>query len=128
MLIKPTSLVLLNLFPLFLGCAPEVIRNPSLLAQISGEEIVQSFQLTQDVSIDLPTGYQSLLKRGSRWDCIGKIAEGYIYKSVDQVLTVEGANVHEAYIVISDGELAGFYLPVEKAFSPISSKIKIPRR
>ena len=47
-------------------------------------------------------------------------AQGEVYKSRDQVLTVEGYHVHEAYLVVASDELMGFYLPVEHNFAPIS--------
>jgi hypothetical protein len=37
-----------------------------------------------------------------------------VYATRDRVLTVEASNVHEAYIVVSNGKLVGFFLPVEK--------------
>ena len=35
---------------------------------------------------------------------------------MDGPFTVEGANVHEAYLVLSGNVLVGFFLPVEGAF------------
>jgi len=40
---------------------------------------------------------------------------------------VEGAHVHEAYLVVAGDRLVGFYLPVEKAYSPatpVSLKVR----
>jgi len=45
--------------------------------------------------------------------------------SVGGVFTVEGAHVHEAWPVVSVGELVGFYLPVEKAFMPLANRTPI---
>ena len=100
------------------ACAPEVVKHPSGFLSISEADNQRPIYLTKDVIIDLPTGYQRTLKRESRWDFCGKIAEGNVYKPHDQVFTVEGAHVHEAYLVISNGQLVGFYLPVEKARHP----------
>ena len=38
--------------------------------------------------------------------------------SVRRYFTVEGAHVHEAYLVIAGEKLVGFYLPVESSFAP----------
>jgi hypothetical protein len=73
-----------------------------------------------------PCGYARTLLKGTRWDLIGTIPEGEVYKPKDQVLTVECSHVHEAYLVVSGGTLIGFYLPVEKGFVPISPTIKLP--
>jgi hypothetical protein len=73
-----------------------------------------------------PCGYERTLLKGTRWELIGKIPEGDVYKTRDQVLTVECSHVYEAFLVISDRILKGFYLPVEKGFAPISPTIKLP--
>ena len=35
------------------------------------------------------------------------------------VFTIEGANMHEAYLVLREGRVVGFYLPGERAFSAL---------
>ena len=75
--------------------------------------------LDRDVHLELPTAYDRLLKQGSRWIPVGNIPQGAVFRPDGHVLTIEGAHVHEAYIVISTERLVGFYLPVEKAFSPL---------
>jgi len=57
---------------------------------------------------------------------IGTIGEGTVYKPRGTVLTVESVNVSEAYIVVRDGVLAGFWLPVERAFVPAEKAVAIP--
>ena len=80
-----------------------------------------SFELQQEVKVRLPTGYSRVLKKGTKWDLVGTISHGDVYKTKDQVLTVEASNTHEAYIVVSSGKLVGSYLPVERSFSPLGS-------
>lgn len=58
------------------------------------------------------------LPRGTIWDYSGRIAEGDVYRPRDTVLTVEGANVSEAHMVIENRTFVGFYLPVQRTFSP----------
>ena len=111
---------------LSIGCAPKVKRIPATLIPISQAEYIDSFNLSDDLIIVLHTGYKRKLKRGARWNFVGKIPEGNVFKSNDQLLTVEGAHVHEAYLVISNGQLVGFYLPVEKAFSALPAKLSLP--
>ena len=62
--------------------------------------------------------YNRVLARGSRWQLVGTTPQGRVYRRSDGVFTVEGAHVHEAYLVLAADRLVGFYLPVEKAFSP----------
>ena len=78
-----------------------------------------SFLLDHDLDVDLPFGYRRVLRKGTRWTHVGSIAQGDVYTSNDQVLTVEASNVHEAYIVVSSANLVGFYLPVERTYSPL---------
>ncbi|HVN97529.1 MAG TPA: hypothetical protein VMT62_13960 [Syntrophorhabdaceae bacterium] len=56
---------------------------------------------------------------------VGTVSEGEVYKSKDQVLTVECSNIHEAYLVVSQGSLVGFYLPVEKGFVKLPEPIAL---
>jgi hypothetical protein len=53
------------------------------------------------------------------------VAEGVVYRSRDQTLTVECSNVFEAYLVVAGQRLVGFYLPVEKGFSPLGEQIQL---
>jgi hypothetical protein len=41
------------------------------------------------------------------------------------VFTVEGAQVHEAGLVISGAKLVGFYMLVEKAFVPLDRPVDL---
>ena len=61
------------------------------------------------------------MKKGTTWDFVGTISSGDVFRTKDQILTVEASNIHEAYIVVSSDKLVGFYLPVEKSFSPLSA-------
>ena len=84
------------------------------------------FELTTDVAIHgAPCGYSRTLRKGSRWFAIGKLTEGVVYRSRDQTLTIECSNVFEAYPVVTQERLVGFYLPVEKGFSPLSEPIPL---
>lgn len=122
-----TFIILLSSF-LLVGCAFDLAHvsfTPTQFApQAEGDK---SFALKESIHItEAPCGYDRTLRQDTRWDLMGTIPEGNIYKSQDQVLTVECSNVHEAYIVVLDGSIVGFYLPVEKGFVKISNKIKLP--
>jgi hypothetical protein len=51
--------------------------------------------------------------------------QGDVFRTADQVLTVEASHIHEAYIVVWGSMLRGFYLPVEGTFSPLSSPVDL---
>ena len=120
-------LILLLVFGLFFGCAFDVVHVKQEPARFEpGNSIQDAWKLTEDVEISLDTGYKRKLKAGTRWECIGKIENGDVYRTKDQILTVEGSNIYEACIVVSEGHLIGFYIPGNQTFSPLSSKELLP--
>ena len=115
------------IFSLALSCAFDVVRvkqEPAQFEPVAAEQ--DSWTLAEDVLVSLDTGYTRKLKAGTQWRCIGKIENGDVYKTNDQILTVEGSNIYEACIVVSRGQLVGFYLPGNRSFSPLSSKKILP--
>jgi len=108
------------------ACAFDVIHVRQSPCQIEKcESNCKSFKLGKEIQITLDTGYSRKLKNGIRWDYVGVIPRGEVFKTNEQILTLEGSNIFEAYIVVSSGKLVGFYLPVEKAFSSISDPIEL---
>ena len=70
------------------------------------------------------SGYRRTLDAGTHWMFVGRIAEGEVWAPVDTVLTAEARHVHEANMVVADGTWVGFYLVVEKSYSPL--RIPVP--
>ena len=75
-------------------------------------------EVVEDAQIVLASGYGRTLPAGSLWELRGNVPQGAVYRRSNGVFTIEGAHVHEAYIVVSNDQLVGFYLPVERAYSP----------
>jgi hypothetical protein len=75
-----------------------------------------------------PNGEFRSLRARSRWEEFGTIAEGVVYKPRGTVMTVEGINISEAYIVVRDGLWVGFWLPVEKGFTPLEKAAPVQLR
>jgi len=124
---KIPFLILVPVFGLFFSCAFDVIRVKQEPARFEPDTSIQdAWKLAEDVEISLDTGYKRKLKAGTRWECIGKIEKGDVYRTKDQILTVEGSNIYEACIVVSEGQLVGFYLPANQTFSPLSSRKSLP--
>jgi hypothetical protein len=73
-----------------------------------------------------PCSNSRTLRKTTRWEQVGTIAEGDVFRSKEQVLTLECSNVHEAYLVMSGNKLIGFFLPFEKGFVPHSPPIALP--
>jgi hypothetical protein len=115
-------------FILLGGCAFDLMHVKQIPVKIESAQVQKSFLLETDVDVKLDTGYSRLLKKGSRWNFLGSLSYGDIFKSDDQVLTVEASNIHEAYIVVKSIRLVGFYLPVEKTFSPLTPPVTLPMK
>ena len=111
---------------LLTGCAFDVVHVKQIPTQLkSTSSNKSSWRLGNDINVILGTGYSRQLKSGTKWDYVGSITHGDVFKTDDQILTVEGSNIYEAYVVISSGKLVGFYLAVEHTFSPLSEPQEI---
>ncbi len=114
---------------LLFSCAFDLVHVKQIPTQIESLPLSKaSFLLEKEVNVSLGTGYSRKLKQGTKWHYVGTISYGDIYKTNDQILTVEASNVYEAYIVVSSGNLVGFYLPVQQSFSPLSNPQKLKMR
>ena len=95
-----------------------VKQTPANIQPLSGTP--QRFRLGNDERISIGTGYTTQLKSGTRWEQVGRLEQGDVFKTADQILTVEASNIHEAYLVVRGGAVTGFYLPVERAFTSVN--------
>lgn len=106
----------------FSACAFDLVHVKQYPTQMDMSQLSKSsFELLEEVHVSLGTGYSRKLIKGTRWGFVGVISEGDVYKTGDQILTIEGSNIFEAYIVVLEEKIVGFYLPVEKTYSPLSS-------
>ena len=115
----------LGLSLLLVGCAVNVTHAPTAFVPSSDTDR-QRVSLDQAVEIHLDTGYNRTLAAGSAWRRVGRIVHGDVYKPENTIFTLEGAHVHEAWLVVADGRLVGFYLPVERGFSPSMRVVALP--
>jgi hypothetical protein len=125
---KQATGVMVGCLLLFLlhACAFDVVRMKQIPTKFeSTSSSINAFELEKEVTVNLDTGYSRSLKKGSRWACVGATPEGSVYRTKDQILTIEGSNIHEAFIVVKLKRLVGFYLPVERTFSPLSNSISL---
>ncbi len=90
--------------------------------------IKSSFVLVKEVNFTSGLFYLRKLKAGTKWDFVNTITQGDVFKTKDQILTLEASNIFEVYIVISSNILVGFYLPVEKTFSPLGYSQELEKR
>jgi len=105
------------------GCMFDVVsvtQKPTAFSAASGTP--ETFVLRESHSISIGTGFPTRLKAGTKWAMIGSIPEGSVFRSKDQVLTVEASNIHEADLVVDKGAVVGFFLVVEKTFCPAKQR------
>jgi len=101
------------------ACASELYRRDAVLSARPAAAPTR-IEIAKETYLQLPGGYGRALPQGSIWDLRGGLPEGAVYRRAGGIFTVEGAHVHEAYLVIAANQLVGFYLPVEKAYAPFS--------
>jgi UPF0288 family protein (methanogenesis marker protein 3) len=116
------TLSFLFIATLILGCAAEVVRTPE---QLTVNNQAAQIELTKLVTIELSPGNEKKLFTGSRWMNIGNVKQGEVFKPVGTVFSIQGANSHEAYLVIAEQKLVGFYLPGDRAWTAIKAPIAI---
>jgi hypothetical protein len=113
---------------LLAGCAFDVIhvqQVPVGLEAIAGP--APEWTLSQDVNVHLREGFAAMLKAGTTWRAVGRIAQGDVFRTSDQILTVEASNVYEAALVMKADVVVGFYLIVEHSFTAADPQIQIKR-
>lgn len=100
------------------ACAFDVLRLDQRPAQLEATPAPgPALVMSRDTEVTAGA-YKRVLRKGTRWMRVGRIAAGDVYQTRDQVLTVEASNMHEAYLVVAAGNLMGFYLPVERTYVP----------
>ncbi len=121
------QLVLLLLFFLILNaCAFDVVHVNQTTANIVPQsDPSANFTLGTETLVSLGTGYSRTLRANTQWSLVGSLPEGNVFKTNDQILTVEGSNIYEAYIVVESNKLTGFYLPAERTYSPLKKSLPL---
>lgn len=107
-----------------LACSGEVQHHPSALQAEALASPIPMYT-AHPVQFQLAGGYERLIPERTEFIEVGRLKEGAVLRPTRHVLTVEGAHVHEAYLVVSDDTIVGFYLPVERAFSPLDHRVKV---
>lgn len=107
------------------GCAAEVQRHPVELTAAAPERGLR-YATAQVVEVRLGSGYGRTIAAHTEFVAIGRISQGLVLRPTQTVLTVEGAHMHEAYVVLHEGRLVGFYLPVERAYAPLPQAVSFP--
>ncbi|WP_116355265.1 hypothetical protein [Cupriavidus taiwanensis] len=107
------------------ACAPMVATTPSAIEATQPNTAIRRIQILAPSTIKLDTGYSRTLPDKSVWSKVGRVPQGDVYRPVGNVFTIEGRQVHEAYLVIHNQTLVGFYLPGEQNYSPLSTAVPL---
>ena len=125
---KLIQLVLVVIVLMITGCCFDLTHVKYVPVVIEIKTPSKSvWMLTEKIDVPLKSWSTTKLKPSTKWEYIGTIEQGEVYKTKDQIVTVRGSNTFEAYLVISEEQIVGFYLPIEKGFVKISKPIKINR-
>jgi len=110
------------------GCAFDVIHVQQVPASLEAiTSPAPEWTLSQDTNVRLREGFATLLKAGTTWRAIGRIPQGDVFRTNDQIVTVEASNVYEAALVLKADVVVGFYLMVERTFTAADPQIEIKR-
>ena len=113
---------------LLIGCAFDLSHIKFDAAQLNTDfSETRSFTLEEDIALNgMPCNYNRLLKKDKKWTLVGRIEKGEVFKPSGHCFTVECSNILEAYLVLQEDKLCGFYLPVEKGFVKMEKTIRLP--
>lgn len=111
---------------LLTGCASEIKKESVILTDTGSDNPLSMIQFSRDVTIKLPTRYTRKIYKNTKWRRVGSVSSGHVYQPVNCIFTIEGAHIREAWLVIKDGYLTGFYLPGENAFTELSPNVALP--
>ena len=107
------------------GCAAEVKRTLAPFTSLPSGDSEAIVTVLKDVEVSPTLVYSRTIRAGSQWRLVGGTAHGDVYRPVSGIFTVEGAQVHEAGLVIYGAKLVGFYMLVEKAFVPLDRPVEL---
>jgi len=110
------------------GCAfnlADVKYSPTQFQSMTKDG--RAFTLSMNVKLtDTPCWYGRELRQNTRWEYSGSVAQGEVFRSRDQILTLECSNIYEAYLVVREGRVMGFFLPVQQGFVGLPEPVVLP--
>ena len=108
------------------GCAFDVSYVRTTPVTFTAQsDCAKPWVLQRPESVGVGSGFATFLKPGTSWHCLGSVPMGQVFATRDQIVTVEASNIYEAQLVVSDGRLVGFYLPVDRAFVAVNPPVSL---
>ncbi len=102
------------------ACAP-VAMHPAALAP--SPRTVPDRVLVAPATVRSSAGISRTLPVGTVLSHRGSVAQGEVWRPLNRTLTAAGWDAHEGWVVLSGPSWVGFYLPVERAFTPVSRPV-----
>lgn len=123
----PSPTLMLHVAVVVLGAALTMgFTTKVQLAPAPTATAAHDIQLQAAAAFRMGVGPGHVLPAGSRWRAVGLLAQGTVYRPLNQVLLVEGRPVDEAWPVVDGGRLQGFFLPSEARFAPLRRTVPLP--
>ena len=111
---------------LLTGCAFDVISVRQMPADFRATpEVQQAWTLSEATKVRLQEGFATDLRKGTTWRHVGRVEQGDVFHTSDQVVAVQASNQHEADLVVNRNTVVGFYLIVEHTFTPADPPVEI---
>jgi len=107
---------------LLAGCTSEIVRSGVTLVESPERSRIE---VAESTDVDSSSRYSREIPADSVWELRGTIPQGKVYRRSDGIFTIEGTQIHEAYLVLSGERVVGFYLPVERAYSPAREAVPL---
>jgi hypothetical protein len=94
------------------ACASDVIDIEQYSERLDSTQAnCGTFELQADADLAIGHGYQRVLKRGTRWHCVGRVSQGDVHATRDQVLTLDRGQTRYVRLNISSGFFVGRVYP-----------------
>lgn len=123
---KPSPTLLLHGIAVLLGaCAATGFGDASRVAPAPIARPMDDLQVRSPATFTFGLARYGQLSAGSRWRPVGALAQGTVYRPLDQVLMLEGQPVQEAYPVVDGGRLQGFFLPAQASFFAVRAPVPL---
>jgi hypothetical protein len=125
---RRTRVLLCAILAAIPACALDLERSSIAFTPLPADSNPAPLRISREVRVTPGTGYSEVIAAGSLWQQVGETPRGDVYRLVGDVFSLEGANRHEAYLIVSEREFVGFYLPGERAYAPLPKPIPLPVR
>jgi hypothetical protein len=108
------------------ACAAPLDTFPTQFASIdAGSPRPAAIEVIAPAVVRPSHGRRRVVEAGSLWQPVGRIEQGDVYRRISGIFIIQARDVHEAYLVVSKGTVVGFYLPVERTFSPATPPVPL---